>query len=106
MKKILNQLLKPKKLLLLFAIFAISMIFIFIFFDYKYKKLKTIIILFYFFPGILLFVCSSIYNFKKYKNDNMQTKIIILLPLFAVVIYFLYLISMLIYIFSHSENYN
>lgn len=97
MKKLLSKSLEPKKTLLFFMLFAISMIFIFIFFDYKYKKIKTLIMLFYFFPGILLFVFSSIYNLIRYKNENAQTKIITLTPLVVIFIYFLWIFLMVLY---------
>lgn len=97
MKKLLNKFLEPKKLLLFFIIFAISIIFIFMTYDYKYKKLKTLIMLFYFFPGILLFVSSSIYNLIKYKKENIPNKIIILIPLLAIITYFLWIFFMVLY---------
>lgn len=69
----------------------------FVYLDYTYKKMKAIIILFYFFPGILLFSFSSIYNIRKYKNVEIKTKLMILFPLLIIILYVLYILLMLGY---------
>lgn len=87
----------PKKILIFFILFVISIIFMYIYLDYTYKKLKTVIILVYFFPGILFFAISSIYNIRKYKNAEIGTKLLILFPLLIIILYVIYVLLMLTY---------
>ena len=95
MKKIFN----PKRNLVLFILFVISIIVISNFREYMYahKFINILIVVFYFFPGILFFAFSSIYNIRKCKNAEIKTKVIILFPLLIIVLYILYILLMLGY---------
>jgi len=97
MNDFFKKVFEPKKNLIYFILFALSIIFMFVYLDYTYKKMKAIIILFYFFPGILLFSFSSIYNIRKYKNVEIKTKLMILFPLLIIILYVLYILLMLGY---------
>ncbi len=97
MNDFLKKVFEPQKNLIYFILFVLSVTFMFAYLDYTYKKMKAIIILFYFFPGILFFSFSSIYNIRKHKNAELKTKLIILFPLIIIVLYILYILLLLGY---------
>lgn len=99
MKKILNKIIHPKYLLILFILFNLSIFILHSFMDYMYANQMTniSIVLFYFIPLLLFFTISSIYNFIKFKNSKGTIKIIVLIPLIIIILYFIYTISILSY---------
>ncbi len=97
MENIFKRIFNPQRILIFFILFVISVIFMSEYFDYTYKKLKTIIALVYFFPCVLFFAFSSIYNIKMYKKAEIKTKLIILFPLIIIVFYIIYILFMLGY---------
>ncbi len=55
-------------------------------------------------PGIILFLIISIHNFNESKkNRNHKNIFISSIPIFIIIVYFLYIFSMLIYGFINSD---
>lgn len=97
MKNMLKKIFEPKKNLIYFILFALSIIIMFTCLDYTYKKVKAIIILIYFFPGILFFAFGSIYNIRRYRNAEIKIKILVFFPLLIIILYIIYILLMLVY---------
>ncbi|QQV03066.1 MULTISPECIES: hypothetical protein [Chryseobacterium] len=101
MNDILKKVFEPKRNLVCFILFALSIIIMFTCLDYTYKKMKTIIILIYFFPGILFFAFGSIYNITRYKNAEIKIKLLVLFPLLIIILYIVYILLMLAYAITY-----
>lgn len=100
MKNILQKIPKPIPLLVLFMLFTISIVLITKFFMeymYSHKLTNFLIVIFYFIPGLIFFSIASINNFFKNKSYNsLLIKIISLIPVIAIILYFLYAVITLL----------
>ncbi len=93
MKKIFN----PNLVLFYFILFLISIVTMYISFDYTFKKLKSLILIFYFIPGLLFFIISSVYNYIKHKKESKIVKIVSVIPILVIMLYFVFMIVLAIY---------
>ncbi|AZA62805.1 hypothetical protein EG340_18055 [Chryseobacterium indoltheticum] len=100
MKNILQKIPKPIPLLVLFVLFSISIVLIpkfFMEYMYSHKLINFFLVIFYFIPGLFFFSIASINNFLKNKIYNsLLIKIISLIPVIAIILYFLYAVITLL----------
>ncbi|KQT27035.1 hypothetical protein ASG22_20480 [Chryseobacterium sp. Leaf405] len=105
MKK--KRVLNPNYVLIFFILFIILFVSInyigYQFFqldEYTYEKLVKTFNIFCFIPGTFIFLGISIYNFSISKSDNNKRhRIVSLIPLCIVLLFYFYVIIMLLYVF-------
>lgn len=96
MKRIFNFL-TPTKILIIFLLFIISVLFIYQIDSYKHKQIKVGLIFLYFIPGLFVFTLLLIYNLKRsIKESNLKNKIMSGIPLLLISFYFLYFILIML----------
>lgn len=97
MKKIFHFL-TPTRILLIFILFVISIGFIYQIDPYKHKKIRVALLFLYFIPTLFIFMVVFIYNLKKsIKEGNLNNKIISVIPLICIIMYFLYIFFMVLF---------
>ena len=97
MKKIINFF-SPIITLILFVLFIISVIFIYRIDPYEGKKIRSTLLFLYFIPGLFVFMLLSINNVRKSKvENNLKNKILSIIPLTLVILYFLFIAITVLY---------
>jgi len=98
MRKIF-QFFTPTRTLLIFILFVISVGCIYQIDPYEYKKIRVALLFLYFIPTLFVFTLVFIYNLKKsIKERNSNNKIISIIPLTCIILYFLYIFFMVLFV--------